>query len=126
MISHVTAHEHDGRSSATKPELKRTIVVKSEVQGINGKQMQAWVAEGAPAQAAESTLTSTMSSSTCSTAFSFCIWTVSSPAVLRAGETGHVPAKTVHQGRNGSNTFPMRVLVFGLTSEGEPIAISAE
>jgi hypothetical protein len=46
MISRVTAHEHDGRSSAMKPELKRTIVIKSELQGINGKQMQAWVAEG--------------------------------------------------------------------------------
>jgi len=50
----------------------------------------------------------------------------SSPAILRAGETGHVPAKTVHGGRNGSDIFPMRVLVFGLTSEGEQIAIPKE
>lgn len=49
-----------------------------------------------------------------------------SPVTLRVGESGHVPAKTVHEGKNGSDIFPVRNLVFGLTSEDEPLAVQVE
>jgi quercetin dioxygenase-like cupin family protein len=125
-MSHVTAHEQDRRSSAMKTDLKRTVVIRSNLQGVSGKQMLAWVADAAPGA----------SSGKHSHPYDEFVYVLDGvfvlemdgkpPATLHPGETGHVPANSVHEGRNGSDILSTRVLVFGLTSESDPIAIPAE
>ena len=42
------------------------------------------------------------------------------PATLKAGDTFHIPAKVVHAGKNASTTAPAKALVFGLFEKGQP------
>lgn len=42
------------------------------------------------------------------------------PATFKVGETFHIPAKIVHGGKNASTTAPAKVLVFGLFEKGQP------
>ena len=45
-----------------------------------------------------------------------------SPVTLKAGESVHVPAKQIHNAKNGSTTEPVKVLVFMVGEKGQPLA----
>jgi quercetin dioxygenase-like cupin family protein len=44
------------------------------------------------------------------------------PATLKAGESSHIPAKQIHNARNGSAGEPAKVLVFLVGEKGRPLA----
>ena len=44
------------------------------------------------------------------------------PVTLKAGESVHVPAKQIHNAKNGSTTEPVKVLVFMVGEKGQPLA----
>lgn len=121
-----SGQKEKGEPLAPAPGFTRNVVVKSDLQGIEGKQMQAWVAEAAPGATSGRHYHPYDE-------FAYVLDGVfvlevdgNPPVRLKAGESGHVPAKTLHEGKNGSQTSPTRVLVFGLTSKGEPLAVPAK
>gem|GEM_PF-786577 len=123
------AHQNAGKNAepqaAAALQLKRTVVLKSDLQGMPGKQMLAWVAEVPPSGTSgwhyhpydefvyilEGAVTMQIKGK--------------APVIVHAGETFHAPAKTVHRTTNASNN-PAKGLVFGLTSKGEPLAVPVE
>ena len=44
------------------------------------------------------------------------------PVTLKAGESVHVPAKQIHNAKNGSTTEPVKVMVFMVGEKGQPLA----
>jgi quercetin dioxygenase-like cupin family protein len=44
------------------------------------------------------------------------------PVTLKAGESVHVPAKHIHNAKNGSTTEPVKVIVFMVGEKGQPLA----
>ena len=105
--------------------INRTVIIKSDLHGVNGKQMQAWVAEATPGATSGKHLHPYDE-------FVYVLDGVfrlqvdgNPPVLLGVGESAQVPAKTVHEGGNGSDISPVRVLVFGLTAPGEPLAVPA-
>ena len=48
------------------------------------------------------------------------------PAALKAGESGHVPPKQVHDDKNPSTTAPVKFLVRHVADKGQPLAVPAQ
>ena len=46
------------------------------------------------------------------------------PVVRKAGTVTYIPAKKVHESKNGSTTEPMKLLVFRIHPKGQPIVDS--
>ena len=49
-----------------------------------------------------------------------------SPITLKAGESGHLPPKQVHDDQNASQTAPLKFLVFHVANKGQPLALPAQ
>ncbi|MGH8750795.1 MAG: cupin domain-containing protein, partial [Burkholderiales bacterium] len=43
------------------------------------------------------------------------------PAVIKTGAVTYIPARKVHESKNGSATAPMKVLVFRIHPKGQPV-----
>jgi quercetin dioxygenase-like cupin family protein len=48
------------------------------------------------------------------------------PVTLRAGESGHVPPKQVHDDKNPSSNVPLKFLVFHVADKGQPLAVPVQ
>ena len=48
------------------------------------------------------------------------------PMTLKAGESVHVPAKQIHNAKNGSTTEPVKVMVFMVGEKGQPLATTVQ
>jgi quercetin dioxygenase-like cupin family protein len=46
------------------------------------------------------------------------------PVTLKAGDSGHVLPRQVHDDKNASASKPVKFLVFHVTAKGQPLAIS--
>jgi len=44
------------------------------------------------------------------------------PVTLKAGESVYIPAKQIHNAKNGSTTAPVKVIVFMVAEKGQPLA----
>ena len=108
--------------SAQQPSIKRTELLKSAIEGMDGKEGVMYVAELAPGAMAgkhfhpgpefayilEGSLTLEPEGQ--------------APKIFKAGEAFHNPAKIVHDAKNMSTTGPTKVLVFMLSEKGQPLA----
>ena len=45
---------------------------------------------------------------------------------LKAGQSGSLPPRTVHDDKNASQTAPLKFLVFHVAKKGEPLAVPAQ
>jgi quercetin dioxygenase-like cupin family protein len=48
------------------------------------------------------------------------------PVTLKAGESVHVPAKHIHNAKNGSTTEPVKVIVFMVGEKGQPLTTQVQ
>ena len=108
------------RLNAQQEPVKRTVLFKSDLEGIEGKEAVLFLAELAPgavggkhyhpgyefAYVLEGSLILEVEGKP--------------PATFKAGDTFHIPPKVVHRGNNASTTAPYKVLVFGLFEKGQP------
>ncbi|MFQ5473108.1 MAG: cupin domain-containing protein [Dehalococcoidia bacterium] len=110
-------------ASAVPAQFHRTVILKTALQGLEGKEMLAWVAELAPG--ANIAMHTHPYDEFVYVVEGSVIMEVEGQAqkTLRAGEIGKVRANTVHGARNASEIFPAKGLVFGLTIEGKPLAV---
>ena len=108
--------------SAQQQSIKRTELLKTAIEGMDGKEGVMYVAELAPGATAgkhfhpgpefayilDGTLTLEPEGQ--------------APKTFKAGEAFHNPAKIVHDAKNMSTTGPTKVLVFMLIEKGQPLA----
>lgn len=110
------------QESLTSAPVKRTLIVKTELEGIEGKEMHAWVTEFAPRV---------------STGKHFHPWHEfvyvlegafsievqgRLPVTLKPGEIINLAPKQVHEGKNLLDSST-KVLVFGLAPKGESLVV---
>ena len=109
------------RLSAQPEAVTRTVLLRTDMAGVEGKEVVMVLAEIAPgattgkhlhagqefAYILEGSLSLTMAGQ---------------PAVtLKPGEAFQQPPKQVHEGRNASATAPVKVLAFYLADKGQPL-----
>jgi quercetin dioxygenase-like cupin family protein len=108
--------------SAQQPSIKRTELLKTAIEGVDGKEGVMYVAELAPGAVAgkhfhpgpefayilEGALTLEPEGQ--------------APKTFKAGKAFHNPAKIVHDAKNMSTSGPTRVQVFLLSETGQPLA----
>jgi quercetin dioxygenase-like cupin family protein len=111
--------------SAQQPSIKRTELLKTAIEGMEGKEAIVYVAELPPGAAAgkhthpgpefayvlDGALTLEPQGQ--------------APKTYKAGEVFHNAAKIVHDAKNASPTGPTKVLVFLLAEKGQPLATPA-
>ncbi len=103
-----------------KEPITRTLLLKSDVTGIEGKETLMLVVEFAPGAVGgkhfhpgdelvymlEGSITLEVEGKP--------------PATFKAGDTFHIPSKVVHAGKNASTTAGAKALVVGLFEKGQP------
>jgi quercetin dioxygenase-like cupin family protein len=108
--------------SAQQQSIKRTELLKTVIEGMEGKEVIMYVAELAPGAAAgkhthpgpefayilDGALTLEPEGQ--------------APKTYKTGEVFHNAAKIVHDAKNASATAPSKVLVFLLAEKGQPLA----
>lgn len=45
------------------------------------------------------------------------------PLAVKDGDTGYIPARQVHEGRNASKTGLLKILVFRIHEQGQPVTV---
>lgn len=111
----------NAQQELSPPPVKRTLIVKTKLEGIEGKDVHAWVTEFAPGARSgknyhpwhefvyvlEGTFTIEAEGRP--------------PVTLQPGEIIHLAPKQVHEGKNASETSPLKLLVFGMGPKGQPL-----
>jgi quercetin dioxygenase-like cupin family protein len=107
---------------AQQQSIKRTELLKTDLEGMAGKEGIMYIAELAPGAVAgkhvhpgpefayilDGSLTLEPQGQ--------------APKTFKAGEAFHNPAKIVHDAKNASATAPAKVLVFVVGEKGQPLA----
>jgi quercetin dioxygenase-like cupin family protein len=108
--------------SAQQQSIKRTELLKTAIEGMDGKEGVMYIAEIAPGAMAgkhfhpgpefayilDGSLTLENEGQ--------------APKTFKAGEAFHNPAKVAHDAKNVSTTAPTKVLVFMVIEKGQPLA----
>jgi quercetin dioxygenase-like cupin family protein len=112
--------------SAQQDVLKRTVLLRHDLVGMEGKEGMVIMAEAAPGVSAgkhyhpghelayvlEGSGTFEMEGK--------------APITLKAGDTLYVPPKVAHDAKNTSATAPLKILVFFIAEKGQPLAVEAK
>ena len=108
--------------SAQQQSVKRTELLKTDLEGMAGKEGVMYIAELAPGATAgkhfhpgpefayilDGSLTLEPQGQ--------------APQTFKTGEVFHNPGKNVHDAKNASTTAPAKVLVFIVSEKGQPLA----
>jgi quercetin dioxygenase-like cupin family protein len=125
LVGVIGASVLNAQEVLTPAPIKRALILKTELEGIEGKEMNAWVAEFAPG-ASSGKHYHPGNEFVFVLEGAFTLELQGEPAVtLKPGEIINVAAKRVHEGKNLLNS-PTKVLVFGLAPKGEPLVVPVE
>jgi quercetin dioxygenase-like cupin family protein len=105
---------------AQQEPVKRTVLLRTDLAGIEGKDGLVYIIEVAPGATVPKhfhpghELAYIMEGALIFEAEG------KPAATLKAGDTNHNPSKVVHGGKNASTTAPAKIVVFGLYEKGQP------
>jgi quercetin dioxygenase-like cupin family protein len=108
--------------SAQQQTVKRTELLKTAVEGMEGKEAVMYMAELAPGATAGKHFHPGPEFAYILDGSLILENEGQAPKTFKAGETFHNPAKIVHDAKNASPTAPTKVLVFMLIETGQPLA----
>ena len=118
----IYAGSANAQEALTSAPVKRTLIVKTELEGIEGKEMHAWVTEFAP-RVSTGRHIHPWHEFVYVLEGSFSIEVQGkSPVTLKPGEIISLAPKQVHEGKNLLDS-PTKVLVFGLAPKGESLVV---
>ncbi len=109
--------------NAQQEQIKRTVLLKTDVTGVEGKEGYIIMVEIAPRG---------QSGRHYHPGHEFLYVMEGSgmleidgkpPVALKTGVTGHIDPKVIHNGKNSSTTAPLKVLVFAVHEKGQPLTI---
>ncbi|HXJ77970.1 MAG TPA: cupin domain-containing protein [Candidatus Methylomirabilis sp.] len=111
--------------AAQQPPEKRTVLLTTDLQGIDGYELRMWRTDLGPGVAAAKHYHPGTE----------CIYVLEGmlnlkegekAADLKAGDAHCVPPKAIRVPRNASNTEPYRSLVVMISPKGEPLAVPVQ
>lgn len=112
--------------NAQQEPIKRTVLLKTDLAGIEGKEGLLVLAEIAPGAA-------TGKQTHPAHEFAYVLEGSGTlkvegkpPLPLKPGVTLHQPPKQVHNGKNASKTAPLKLIVFYLAEKGQPLTASVK
>ena len=108
--------------SAQQPPIKRTELLKTAIEGMEGKEGVIYIAELAPGAAAGKHFHPGPEFAYILDGSLILENEGQAPKTIKAGEAFHNPAKIVHDAKNGSTTAPTKVLVVMIIEKGQPLA----
>ena len=108
--------------SAQPQPVKRTELLKTELEGIAEKEGVMYLAELAPGAAAGKHFHPGPEFAYVLEGSLLLEPQGKPPLTIKAGEAFHNPAKIVHDAKNASTTAPTKVLVFLVADKGQPLA----
>ena len=122
LIVLIGAQVLNAQETLTPAPVKRTLIVKTELEGIEGKEMHAWVTEFAP-RVNTGKHYHPWHEFVYVLEGAFAIEVQGEPEVtLKPGEVISLAPKKVHEGKNLLDS-PTKVLVFGLAPKGESLVV---
>jgi quercetin dioxygenase-like cupin family protein len=121
----LSAQQPSGGEDVTHAPIKRTLLLRKELEDLAGKELHVWVAELKPA-ASTGTHKHPWHEFVYVLDGEVAILVHGKPAAaIRAGELLGVPAGQPHEARNLLDK-PTRALVFGLAPKGEPLVVQLD
>ena len=108
--------------SAQQPPLKRTELLKTDLEDMAGKEGVMYIAELAPGAPAGKHFHPGPEFAYVLDGSLIFEQQGKAPMTLKAGEAFHNPSKIVHDAKNASTTAPVKVLVFLVGEKGQPLA----
>jgi quercetin dioxygenase-like cupin family protein len=108
--------------SAQQQPIKRTELLKTAIEGMEGKEGVIYIAELAPGAAAGKHFHPGPEFAYVLDGSLILENEGQAPKTIKAGEAFHNPAKIVHDAKNGSTTASTKVLVVMIIEKGQPLA----
>jgi quercetin dioxygenase-like cupin family protein len=106
---------------AQQPPVKRTILQRVDLAGMEGKEGVMYVAEIAPGAQSGRHFHPGPEFIYIQEGSMVLESDGEAPVTMNAGDSRHMPARHVHNGRNVSTTTPTKVVVFLLAEKGQPL-----
>jgi quercetin dioxygenase-like cupin family protein len=106
----------------TEP-LKITDVLKSDLAGMEGKEILVQLVEFAPRGATGKHYHPGHEANYILEGTSILEMEGEPPMTRKAGDSAYIPAKHIHAAKNASTTDPLKVLVFRIHEKGQPITV---
>ena len=125
LLGLIGAQVLNAQETLTAEPVERTLIIKKALEGIEGKDMHAWVTEFAP-DVSTGKHHHPWHEFVYVLEGDFTIEVQGEPAVtLKPGEIITLAPKQVHEGKSSPNS-PTKVLVFGLAPKDEPLVVQVE
>jgi len=108
---------------AQHESFKRTMLLKTDLKGLEGKEAVVVLAELAPGASAGKHYHPGNEFNYVLEGSGVLEIDGKPPITLQAGGTHHIQPREVHDARNTSATDPLKILVFWVTDKGQPLTI---
>ena len=108
---------------AQQAPLKTTDLLKTDIVGMEGKEIVIQLTEFAPRGASGRHYHPGHEANYVLEGTAILEMEGSPPMTRKAGVTTYIPAKHVHEGKNVSTTDPVKILVFRIHEKGQPITV---
>ena len=109
--------------NAQQEPLKRTMLLRTDLKGLEGKEGVVLLVELAPGMAAGKHYHPGNEVNYVLDGSGILEIEGQAPIMLQAGTTSHIPAGEVHNPRNTSATGPLKLLVFWVAEKGQPLTV---
>ena len=109
--------------NAEQQPLKRTMLLKTDLKGLEGKEGVVVLVELAPGAAAGKHYHPGNEVNYILESSGILEIEGQAPITLQAGTTSYIPAGDVHNVRSTSATDPLKLLVFWVAEKGKPLAV---
>lgn len=109
--------------NAQQEPLKRTMLLRTDLKGLEGKEAVVLLVELAPAAAAGNHYHPGNEVLYVLEGSGVLEIDGKPPITLQVGGTHHIQPREVHDARNTSATDPLKILVFWVTDKGQPLTI---
>jgi len=109
--------------NAQQQPLKRTMLLRTDLKGLEGKEGVVLLVELAPGMAAGKHYHPGNEVNYVLEGSGVLEIEEKPPIMLQAGTTSHIPAGEVHNPRNTSATGPLKLLVFWVAEKGQPLTV---
>lgn len=109
--------------NAQQEPLKRTMLLRTDLKGLDGKEGVLLLVELAPGAAAGKHYHSANEVLYVLEGSGVLEIEGKSPITLQAGTASHIPDGAVHNPKNTSTSGPLKLLVFWVAEKGKPLAV---
>jgi len=112
--------------NAQQEPLKRTVLLRQDLVGMEGKEALVVLVEAAPGAVAGKHYHPGHELAYILEGSASIEMQGKAPMALKAGDSTYIPPKLVHDAKNTSSTAPLKVLAFVITEKGQPLTVEVK